>query len=51
MVGLPHLCINIPIVIACLVYIGWLSPLILACGVVFAALAIAVYVILSSLEA
>ncbi len=26
MVGLPHLCINIPIVIACLIYTGWLAP-------------------------
>jgi putative pyoverdin transport system ATP-binding/permease protein len=48
MVGVPHLCINIPIVIACLAYIGWLSPLIFACGVGFAALAIAAYVVLSA---
>ena len=48
LVGVPHLCINMPIVIACLAYIGWLSPAILACGVVFAALAIAAYVVLSS---
>ena len=48
MVGLPRLCIDIPIVIACLAYIGWLSPVVLACGVIFAALAIAVYVVLSS---
>ena len=44
LVGVPHLCINIPIVVACLTYAGWLSPAILACGVVFAALAIAAYV-------
>ncbi len=43
LVGVPHLCINIPIVIACLAYIGWLSPTIFAAGVVFAALAIAAY--------
>ena len=48
MVGVPHLCINIPIVIACLAYIGWLSPAIFACGVIFAALAIAAYVVLSA---
>ena len=48
MVGVPHLCINIPIAIACLAYIGWLSPAIFACGVTFAALAIAAYVVLSS---
>ena len=43
MVGIPQLCINIPIVIACLIYIGWLSPVIFVCGVIFAALAIAAY--------
>ncbi len=48
MVGLPHLCINIPIVIACLVYTGWLAPRSMACGVVFAALAIVAYVIVSA---
>ncbi len=46
LVGVPHLCINIPIVVACLAYAGWMSPPILACGVVFAAGAIAVYVAL-----
>jgi putative pyoverdin transport system ATP-binding/permease protein len=48
MVGLPHLCINIPIVIACLVYTGWLAPRSMACGVVFAGLAIVAYVIVST---
>jgi putative ATP-binding cassette transporter len=48
LVGIPYLCINVPIVCACLVYIGWLSPLILACGVIFAAPAVAASVILSS---
>ncbi len=43
MVGIPQLCINIPILIACLTYIGWLSPVIFVCGVIFAALAIAAY--------
>ncbi len=42
MVGIPQLCINIPILIACLAYIGWLSPVIFICGFSFAALAIAV---------
>jgi putative ATP-binding cassette transporter len=46
LVGVPHLCINIPIVVACLAYAGWMSPPILACGVVFAAGAIAAYVAL-----
>jgi putative pyoverdin transport system ATP-binding/permease protein len=48
MVGVPHLCVNIPIVLACLAYICWLSPAIFACGVIFAALAIAAYVVLSA---
>jgi putative ATP-binding cassette transporter len=48
MVGLPHLCINIPIVIACLVYTGWLAPRSMACGVVFAVLAIVAYVIVTA---
>jgi putative ATP-binding cassette transporter len=47
MVGIPHLCINIPIVIACLAYIGWLSPVTFVCGVVFAAVAIVASVYLS----
>jgi putative ATP-binding cassette transporter len=48
MVGLPQLCINIPIVIACLVYTGWLAPRSMACGVVFAALGIVAYVLVSA---
>jgi putative ATP-binding cassette transporter len=48
MVGLPHLCINIPIVIACLVYTGWLAPRSMACGVVFATLAILAYAIVAA---
>jgi putative ATP-binding cassette transporter len=48
LVGLPHLCINVPIVIACLAYIGWLSPPVFACGVAFAALAIVAYVALTA---
>jgi putative pyoverdin transport system ATP-binding/permease protein len=48
MVGIPHLCINIPIVIACLAYTGWLAPRSMACGVIFAALAIGAYVIVTA---
>jgi putative ATP-binding cassette transporter len=48
LVGLPHLCINVPIVIACLAYIGWLSPPIFVGGVAFAVLAIAAYVALTA---
>ena len=47
--GIPHLCINAPILIACLIYIGWLSPLIFVCGVFFAGPAIAISVVLSSM--
>ena len=41
LVGIPLLCINVPIVVVCLAYVGWLSPAVLACGLVFAVLAIA----------
>ncbi len=47
-VGVPHLCINIPIVIACLIYTGWLAPRLLACGVLFATAAISAYVLVSA---
>ena len=50
LVGIPHLCINAPILIACLIYIGWLSPLIFLCGVLVAVPAIAISVILSSMS-
>jgi putative ATP-binding cassette transporter len=48
MVGAAHLCTNIPIVIACVIYLGWLSPTIFASGVLFAVMAIAVSVFLSA---
>jgi putative ATP-binding cassette transporter len=48
LVGIPQLCINIPIVIACLAYVGWLSLVVLACGVIFGALAISAYLLVSS---
>ena len=48
MVGVPQLCINIPLVIACVIYIGWLSPVIFVWGVVFATLAIGAYLGLST---
>jgi putative ATP-binding cassette transporter len=48
MVGVPQLCINTPLVIACLIYVGWLSPVIFVWGVVFATLAIGAYLVLST---
>jgi putative ATP-binding cassette transporter len=48
MAGVPQLCINVPIVIACLVYIGWLAPLVFVCGLVFLALAVTAYMLLSA---
>jgi putative ATP-binding cassette transporter len=48
LIGVPHLCINIPIVIACLAYIGWLSPVVFLCGILFAVPAIAASVVLSA---
>ena len=47
-VGVPQLCINVPIVLACLAYVGWLAPAVLASGVAFAAAAIWVYIVVSS---
>jgi putative ATP-binding cassette transporter len=41
--GIPLLGINLPIVAACLAYVGWLSPRVLVVGVAFAALAIVVH--------
>ncbi|MHB1561678.1 MAG: ABC transporter transmembrane domain-containing protein, partial [Isosphaeraceae bacterium] len=43
LVGVPHLCINVPIVVACLGYIGWLSPTILAFGMIFGVAAMAAH--------
>jgi putative ATP-binding cassette transporter len=48
MVAAAHLCTNIPIVIACVIYLGWLSPTIFVSGVLFAVMAIAVSVFLSA---
>ncbi len=48
LVGLPHLCINIPIVVACFAYVGWLSPPVFVAGLIFAAAAIGTYVAISS---
>jgi putative ATP-binding cassette transporter len=48
MVGVAHLCIQIPIVIACVTYLAYISPVIFICGVIFAAMAIAVSVFLST---
>jgi putative ATP-binding cassette transporter len=48
LVGVPQICINIPIVLACLAYVGWLAPFVLACGVCFGTLAISSYILISS---
>lgn len=48
LIGVPQLCINIPIVLACIVYVGWLSPLLLVCGLTFVAVSIPVYMLLSA---
>lgn len=48
LVGIPQLCVNAPILVACLVYAGWLSPTVFACGTVFAALAITAYLAFSA---
>lgn len=46
--GIPLLGINLPIVLACLVYVGWLSPPVLVCGILFTVPAIAVNTLLMS---
>lgn len=40
--GIPLIGINLPIVAACLAYVGWLSPPILLCGLAFTVPAIAI---------
>ena len=40
LIGIPLLCINGPIVVVCMAYLGWLSPTVLACGVLLAVPAI-----------
>ncbi|SIO25233.1 putative ATP-binding cassette transporter [Singulisphaera sp. GP187] len=46
--GVPLLGINLPIVLACLVYVGWLSPPVLVCGLLFTVPAIAMNTYLMS---
>ncbi len=45
--GIPLICIHLPIVLVCFAYIGWLSPPVLICGLVFATLAILSHQLLS----
>lgn len=45
--GLPLIAINLPIVAACLIYAGWLSPAALACGLAAAVPAVLGYLALS----
>jgi putative ATP-binding cassette transporter len=48
LVGIPLLCVNVPVVIGCLVYIGWLSPTVLLCGLAFAVPAVLGYQVLAT---
>src|SRR5579864_7226069 len=48
LVGIPLLCINLPVVIACFAYIGWLSPSVLLCALGVAATAIFIYQVLAA---
>ncbi len=43
LVGIPLICINLPIVIVCLAYVGWLSLPVLISGIAFAVPAILGY--------
>ena len=48
LVGIPQICLNVPLLALCLAYVGWLSPTILVCGAFFAALAVGSYLMLIS---
>ncbi len=48
LLGVPLLCINMAIVAACLLYVGWLSPLVLICGLVLALPGVSLYLVLAS---
>lgn len=48
LIGIPVICINLPIVFACLAYVGWLSPVVLASALVIALPGIAGYHFLGS---
>jgi putative ATP-binding cassette transporter len=46
LVGVPLLCLNVPLVALCLAYTWWLSAAVFACGLAFAGLAVAAYLAL-----
>ncbi len=48
LIGIPLICINGPIVVACLAYVGWLSPTVLLCALGVAAPALFGYQVLAS---
>lgn len=41
--GMPQVCIDVPIVVGCLLYVGWLSPAVLVGGLAFAIVAVTAY--------
>lgn len=45
--GLPQVCIDVPIVLGCLLYVGWLAPMVLVVGMIFATLAIGSYLFMA----
>jgi putative pyoverdin transport system ATP-binding/permease protein len=49
LIGIPLICINGPIVVACLAYVGWLSPMVLLCALGVAVPALVGYEVLASL--
>ncbi len=48
LVGIPVIAITVPIVLVCLAYVGWLSPVVLACGLGVAIPTLVVYQITAS---
>src|SRR5262245_17866699 len=45
--GLPQVCVDVPIILGCLIYVGWLSPIALVVGLAFAVVAIGSYVMMA----
>jgi putative ATP-binding cassette transporter len=46
--GVPQVCLNVPLLALCFAYAGWLSPVILVSGVLFATIAVGSYLALVS---
>ena len=45
LIGFPQVALNLPVIAACVIYAGYLSPAILACGLAYAGVAVGVYIL------